>query len=75
MSLEEENTQLKQENKRLTQENEELKKRLAQLEPVETVETTPFQPVDKLTNEEIRRFGRQLVIPNFGIESKKRECD
>ncbi|CAO3699695.1 unnamed protein product [Rhizopus stolonifer] len=64
----------------LEKENELLRKRIAELE--EQLETkTPtavspnerissFEKVDKLTNHEIFRFGRQLVTPNFGYESQ-----
>lgn len=63
---------------KLQQENELLRKRIAELEakqqvPVGLTETdtaTPFERVDKLTNAEIYRFGRQMVNPGFGLESQ-----
>jgi adenylyltransferase/sulfurtransferase len=59
----------------LKEENERLKQRIAVLEgklldPLTLAE--PFEPIEALTIEEIERFGRQLVIPNFGIQSNKR---
>ncbi|KAG2234259.1 hypothetical protein INT48_002849 [Thamnidium elegans] len=63
---------------KLEQENAQLRKRIAELEalqnaPVALTETdtaSPFQRVENLTNEEIFRFGRQLVTPGFGLESQ-----
>lgn len=63
---------------KLQQENELLRKRIAELEakeqvPVgltETDKASPFERVDKLTNAEIYRFGRQMVNPGFGLECK-----
>ena len=62
----------------LEEENAQLRQRIAQLEgeqqtPVAYTpedNTAPFEKVDKLTNEEIFRFGRQLVTPGFGYECK-----
>lgn len=63
---------------KLQQENELLRKKIAELEakektPVgltETDVTSTFERVSKLTNEEIYRFGRQMVNPGFGLECK-----
>ncbi|CAO3649963.1 unnamed protein product [Mucor hiemalis] len=63
---------------KLQQENELLRKKIAELEakektPVgltETDVTSTFERVSKLTNEEIYRFGRQMVNPGFGLESQ-----
>ncbi|KAI7902200.1 uncharacterized protein BX663DRAFT_512078 [Cokeromyces recurvatus] len=63
----------------LQEENARLRQRIAELEeekqnvplalgPEDKAE--PFKKVDKLTNEEIFRFGRQLVTPGFGYESQ-----
>ncbi|CEG69365.1 hypothetical protein RMATCC62417_05452 [Rhizopus microsporus] len=64
----------------LKKENELLRKRVAELEkqlyakaptaltPQPKADT--FEKVDKLTNQEIYRFGRQLVTPNFGYEAQ-----
>lgn len=65
---------------KLERENAQLRKRIAELEalqnvPVALTETDtvpPFQRVENLTNEEIFRFGRQLVTPGFGLEGKSR---
>ncbi|KAI9481271.1 MAG: hypothetical protein EXX96DRAFT_566085 [Benjaminiella poitrasii] len=62
----------------LQEENALLRQRIAELEKKQQVpvaltpqgKTEPFQKVDKLTNEEIFRFGRQLVTPGFGYESQ-----
>ncbi|EPB83779.1 hypothetical protein HMPREF1544_09463 [Mucor circinelloides 1006PhL] len=62
----------------LEMENAQLRQRIAELEgkqqtPVAyTPEdmTAPFEKVEKLTNDEIFRFGRQLVTPGFGYESQ-----
>lgn len=67
----------------LEEENARLRQRIAELEAAQkvpeplTVEDTalPFEKVDKLTNHEIFRFGRQLVTPNFGYECKMRLND
>ncbi|KAG1492640.1 hypothetical protein G6F46_010275 [Rhizopus delemar] len=64
----------------LEKENELLRKRVAELE-AKLKERTPeallsdqqassFEKVDKLTNQEIFRFGRQLVTPKFGYEAQ-----
>lgn len=56
----------------LEQENQRLRQRVAELES--QLESKPvnqqpsFQQADRLTNPEIRRFGRQLILPDFGIE-------
>lgn len=56
----------------LEQENQRLRQRIAELES--QLESKPvkqqhsFQQVDRLSNPEIRRFGRQLILPDFGIE-------
>lgn len=55
-----------------------LRQRIAELEKAQAVpvaltpedSTPPFVPVDKLSNEEIYRFGRQLVTVGFGYECK-----
>ncbi|KAF1800350.1 hypothetical protein FB192DRAFT_1447684 [Mucor lusitanicus] len=62
----------------LEEENAQLRQRIAELEgkqqtPVAYTpedKTAPFEKVEKLTNEEIFRFGRQLVTPGFGYESQ-----
>jgi adenylyltransferase/sulfurtransferase len=64
----------------LEEENARLRQRIAELEAAQKVpepltpndKTTPFEKVDKLTNHEIYRFGRQLVTPNFGYECKQK---
>lgn len=64
---------------KLEQENAQLRKRIAELEAgqklpealTEQDTTTPFERVEKLTKEEIFRFGRQLVTPGFGLECKQ----
>lgn len=68
---------------RLEQENALLRQRIAELEasqnvPVALTEqdnASPFEHVDKLTNNEIFRFGRQLVVPGFGLECKKQQVE
>ncbi|KAI8373229.1 adenylyltransferase [Radiomyces spectabilis] len=57
--------QLQEENHRLRQRIQELESQLAEPK-VETDNVPPFQQVDKLSNAEIRRFGRQLILPHFG---------
>ncbi|KAI8337844.1 hypothetical protein EDC96DRAFT_450210 [Choanephora cucurbitarum] len=62
----------------LQKENEQLRQRIAELEakqspslPKEYLpnDNTPsFETVERLTNKEIYRFGRQLVTPGFGYE-------
>ncbi|KAJ8662138.1 hypothetical protein O0I10_001831 [Lichtheimia ornata] len=58
----------------LEQENQRLRQRIAELES--QLESKPvkqqhsFQQVDRLSNPEIRRFGRQLILPDFGIEGQ-----
>lgn len=62
----------------LEKENELLRKRIAELEEKLEAKTptavspdekiSSFEKVDKLTNHEIFRFGRQLVTPKFGYE-------
>jgi len=37
-----------------------------------TIAETSFEKVAKLSNPEIARYGRQLILPEFGI---KGECD
>lgn len=64
----------------LKKENELLRKRVAELEKqlyakaptalTSQQKADTFEKVDKLTNQEIYRFGRQLVTPNFGYEGK-----
>lgn len=64
----------------LKKENELLRKRVAELEQqlyskapnafTPEQKADPFEKVAKLTNQEIYRFGRQLVTPNFGYEGK-----
>lgn len=61
----------------LERENALLRQRIAELEarqlPVALEEsdiTSPFERVSSLTNAEIFRFGRQLVVPGFGLECK-----
>jgi adenylyltransferase/sulfurtransferase len=64
----------------LEEENARLRQRIAELEAAQKVpepltpndKTTPFEKVNKLTNHEIYRFGRQLVTPNFGYECKQK---
>lgn len=63
----------------LEEENARLRQRIAELEKAQQVPvaltpedvTPPFVPVDKLSNEEIFRFGRQLVTPGYGYECKQ----
>lgn len=60
----------------LEKENAQLRQRIAELEAKQNVPVaytpddvaTPFEKVEKLTNDEIFRFGRQLVTPGFGYE-------
>ncbi|KAL9541874.1 hypothetical protein MBANPS3_008888 [Mucor bainieri] len=62
----------------LEKENAQLRQRIAELEGQQQIPvayspedtTAPFEKVEKLTNEEIFRFGRQLVTPGFGYESQ-----
>ncbi|KAI7892066.1 uncharacterized protein EV154DRAFT_419373 [Mucor mucedo] len=67
---------------KLERENALLRQRIAELEAAaaaaeaplpaaltETDVTSPFERVSSLTNAEIFRFGRQLVVPGFGLES------
>ncbi|OBZ90731.1 Adenylyltransferase and sulfurtransferase MOCS3 [Choanephora cucurbitarum] len=64
----------------LQKENEQLRQRIAELEakqspslPKEFLpedKTPSFETVERLTNKEIYRFGRQLVTPGFGYESQ-----
>ncbi|KAG2201271.1 hypothetical protein INT47_006774 [Mucor saturninus] len=68
---------------KLERENALLRQRIAELETAaaaaeaplpaaltETDVTSPFERVSSLTNAEIFRFGRQLVVPGFGLESQ-----
>ncbi|KAI8987117.1 hypothetical protein BDB01DRAFT_719634 [Pilobolus umbonatus] len=61
----------------LEEENRRLRARIAELENKIPKEPVPLQPTDithsfykveRLSNEEIHRFGRQLVTPRFGYE-------
>ncbi|KAI8365707.1 hypothetical protein BD560DRAFT_455156 [Blakeslea trispora] len=62
----------------LQKENERLRQRIAELEAKQSPsfpkgllpeDKTPFfETVERLTNQEIYRFGRQLVTPGFGYE-------
>lgn len=62
----------------LERENAQLRQRIAELEGKQQTPaaytpedmTAPFEKVEKLTNDEIFRFGRQLVTPGFGYECK-----
>jgi adenylyltransferase/sulfurtransferase len=62
----------------LKQENEHLHQRIAELEASQNIPkalteqdmASRFEQVEKLTNNEIFRFGRQLVTPGFGYECK-----
>lgn len=68
---------------KLEQENALLRQRIAELEakqnvPVALTEkdtASPFERVNSLTNQEIFRFGRQLVVPGFGLECKSNNND
>ncbi|CEP13740.1 hypothetical protein [Parasitella parasitica] len=59
-------------------ENIRLRQRIAELEAKQNVPVAyttddtavPFEKVGKLTNDEIFRFGRQLVTPGFGYDSQ-----
>ncbi|KAI8636757.1 adenylyltransferase [Parasitella parasitica] len=59
-------------------ENARLRQRIAELEAEQNGPAAytpddmapPFQKVEKLSNDEIFRFGRQLVTPGFGYESQ-----
>lgn len=56
----------------LEQENRRLRDRIAELEQQlndKKLQTT-FEKTDRLTNAEIRRYGRQLILPGFGISGK-----
>ncbi|KAL0089918.1 Molybdopterin-synthase sulfurtransferase [Phycomyces blakesleeanus] len=55
----------------LAEENARLRKRIAELEaqlgPAPQSAKGSFKKVDALSKEEILRFGRQLILPDFGI--------
>ncbi|KAI9278210.1 adenylyltransferase [Phascolomyces articulosus] len=42
----------------------------AQLDQQQEANNVPLKKVDQLNNEEIRRFGRQLILPEFGPEAQ-----
>lgn len=53
-----------------------LRERIAELEAklneadastTQSSNSLPFHKVDRLSNSEIRRFGRQLILPDLGI--------
>lgn len=48
----------------LREEIRRLRARIAELE----ARSDTFSAAESLTNDEIRRFGRQLILPGFGIE-------
>ncbi|ORY91127.1 hypothetical protein BCR43DRAFT_498546 [Syncephalastrum racemosum] len=50
----------------LREENRRLRARIAELE----ARSDSFSAIQRLTNDEIRRFGRQLILPNFGVEGQ-----
>lgn len=62
----------------LQEENERLKRRIEELERKNKVlqETSnadlswPFSPVDRMSNPEIKRFGRQLILPDIGMSGQ-----
>ncbi|KAI7870634.1 hypothetical protein BDF14DRAFT_1879225 [Spinellus fusiger] len=66
----------------LAEENAQLRNRVAQLEaqlattretnsePVSTPAQGRFQTVDALNNDEVLRFGRQLIMPEYGIQAQ-----
>ncbi|KAF7725878.1 Molybdenum cofactor synthesis protein 3 [Apophysomyces ossiformis] len=61
----------------LAEENERLRQRIAELEAklaAPQIPTDPvppvFEKVDQLTNAEIRRYGRQLILPHYGKEAQ-----
>ena len=48
----------------LREENRRLRARIAELE----ARSENFSAAQALNNDEIRRFGRQLILPGFGLE-------
>ncbi|KAG0238942.1 Molybdenum cofactor synthesis protein 3 [Actinomortierella wolfii] len=65
--LEQQNEALKQEVAALRLEQSSLRKDVSTLQHDHT---TPFEKVAKLTNPEIARYGRQLILPGFGIQGQ-----
>ncbi|KAG0189923.1 Molybdenum cofactor synthesis protein 3 [Apophysomyces sp. BC1034] len=57
---------LAEENERLRQRIAELEAKLAAPEIPTDPALKPFEKVDQLTNAEIRRYGRQLILPHYG---------
>ncbi|CAO3587525.1 unnamed protein product [Absidia cylindrospora] len=67
--------QLEQENKSLRQRIKVLESRLeiddkAPLQSTVTTATDPFEIVASLSNPDIRRYGRQLILPQWGKDSQ-----
>lgn len=58
---------LEQENRRLRDRIAELEQQLGSSKPQTT---TTFEKAERLSNAEIRRYGRQLILPGFGIPGK-----
>ncbi|KAI8096313.1 Molybdopterin-synthase sulfurtransferase [Halteromyces radiatus] len=73
LELQKENELLREKIKQLElqKENEALQQRIASLESELTEKTIqPFETVASLTNPDIRRFGRQLILPKWGKDSQ-----
>ncbi|KAL1929094.1 hypothetical protein VTP01DRAFT_2153 [Rhizomucor pusillus] len=58
---------LEQENRRLRDRIAELEQQLGSSKPQTT---TTFEKAERLSNAEIRRYGRQLILPGFGIPAQ-----
>ncbi|KAF9184470.1 Molybdenum cofactor synthesis protein 3 [Haplosporangium sp. Z 767] len=68
--LELEKQALEQEIRALRLEQKEAYKAASVIEPDSSNPLDPLQKVAKLTNPEIARYGRQLILPGFGIQAQ-----
>ncbi|KAG0258983.1 Molybdenum cofactor synthesis protein 3 [Mortierella polycephala] len=68
--LELEKQALEQEIKALRLEQKEAYKAASVIEPDASNPLDPLQKIAKLTNPEIARYGRQLILPGFGIHAQ-----
>jgi adenylyltransferase/sulfurtransferase len=67
------NMSLQEENERLKRRIEELERKNSILEKKKSHDLVwPLPPVENLSNAEIKRFGRQLILPDIGITGQKK---